>query len=409
MSATAIRETQGSYALFTTPIGRCGIVWNDLGILRIQLPEATPEETLARLTGDRELRQAKPPAAIAAAIARITRHLKGEAQDLSDLPLDVRALPSFQRRVYASARKIPAGRTATYGELAHALAMPKAARAVGRALGVNPFPIVVPCHRILAANGKMGGFSAHGGVGTKARLLALEGVASGPSASRAPSPTARARTACNDAPVLDPQRAVEHLRKVDPKLGALIALVGPCKIELKSTHSSFAALAEAIVYQQLNGKAAATIFGRFKAIYPGARFPKPEQVLATSDEMLRQAGLSGSKSRAIKDLAEKVQSGVVPSVAALRRMSNEEIVERLTTVRGIGRWTVEMLLMFRLGRPDVLPVDDFGVRKGYMVAFRKKAMPTPLELARYGERWQPHRTVASWYLWRAAELPKRVP
>jgi DNA-3-methyladenine glycosylase II len=201
----------------------------------------------------------------------------------------------------------------------------------------------------------------------------------------------------------DTKEALAHLRKADPKLGVFIERAGPCTIELKSTHNTFAALAEAIVYQQLHGKAAATIFGRFRALYAGRRFPTPEQVLATPEATLRGAGLSRNKMLAIVDLAAKVQSGVVPSVAALRRMSNDEIVERLTAVRGIGRWTVEMLLIFRLGRPDVLPVDDYGVRKGCAVLLRKKALPSPAELARYGERWKPYRSVASWYLWRAAE------
>ena len=204
---------------------------------------------------------------------------------------------------------------------------------------------------------------------------------------------------------LDSARAIEHLRRVDPKLAAFIDRVGPYRLDLKNTHNSFMALAEAIVYQQLTGKAAATIFGRFRALYPRRRFPKPEDVLATPDELLRQAGLSRAKALALKDLAEKVRSGAVPSVAALRRMSDDEIVERLTAVRGIGRWTAEMLLIFRLGRPDVLPIGDYGIRKGFALVLRKRVLPSPSALAMHGERWRPYRTVASWYLWRALELP----
>jgi methylated-DNA-[protein]-cysteine S-methyltransferase len=242
----------------------------------------------------------------------------------------------------------------------------------------------------------MGGFSAPGGVGTKARLLSLEGV----DLAR----PVRVKQVRAHGLELDVGAALRQLRRADARLGALIDRVGAFEIELQKTHSSFAALAEAIVYQQLHGKAAATIFGRFRALYPGRRFPSPADVLATPDETLRRVGLSRNKTLAIRDLAEKVQSGIVPSVAALRRMSNEDIIARLTAVRGIGRWTAEMLLIFRLGRPDVLPVDDYGVRKGWAVVRRRKELPSPAELARYGERWKPYRTVASWYLWRAADL-----
>jgi len=388
----------GGHALFASAIGPCGIAWSEHGIVRIQLPEATPEHTVSRLTAGHDSDEARPPAAIRRAIKRITRHLEGDVQDLSDLPLDVGALAPFRRTVYAAARQVPAGRTSTYGEVARRIDMPNAARAIGRALGVNPFPIVVPCHRILAANGKSGGFSAYGGLDTKARLLAMEGVAL--------EPAPRAQPGHGSLLDLDHRDAVRHLRRADPKLGALIDRVGPFAIELQKTNSSLAALAEAIVYQQLHGKAAATIFGRFKALYPGRRFPTPDEILATPEAALRGVGLSRNKLLAIRDLAQKVRSGVVPPVAALRRMSNEDIIERLTAVRGIGRWTAEMLLIFRLGRPDILPVDDYGVRKGCAVVLRKKELPSPAELARYGERWKPYRTVASWYLWRAADLDK---
>jgi 3-methyladenine DNA glycosylase/8-oxoguanine DNA glycosylase len=202
--------------------------------------------------------------------------------------------------------------------------------------------------------------------------------------------------------------ALEHLRAADARLGAFIDGHGAFTMELKDTSSTFAALAEAIVYQQLNGKAAATIFGRFKAIYPGRRFPAPEEVLTTPDETLRAAGLSRNKMLAIRDLAERTVQGSVPKVAALRRMPDDDVVACLTAVRGIGRWTAEMLLMFRLGRADVLPVDDYGVRKGFAVVHRKRALPTPAELLRHGERWRPYRSIASWYLWRAAEGAPRV-
>jgi len=201
--------------------------------------------------------------------------------------------------------------------------------------------------------------------------------------------------------------AVSHLRAADERLAAVIDAVGPCRLRTVRMQSPYETLFEAIVYQQLNGKAAATILGRVKTSFgDGGAFPAPGAVTAASDEQLRGAGLSRAKTAAVKDLAAKAADGHVPSLAALRKMDDDAIVEHLTAIRGIGRWTVEMMLIFRLGRPDVLPVGDFGVRNGFRIAYRKRAMPTPAQLAKHGERWRPHRTVASWYLWRAVDLEK---
>ena len=165
----------------------------------------------------------------------------------------------------------------------------------------------------------------------------------------------------------------------------------------------FDALAESIAYQQLTGKAAATIFGRVRALYPKRKWLDPKQLLATPDETLRAAGLSRAKTAALKDLAAKTIDGTVPSGRALLRMTDDEIITRLTTVRGIGRWTVEMLLLFDLGRPDVWPVDDYGVRKGFAKTFRRRELPTPKQLMKLGEKWRPYRSVAAWYFWRALD------
>jgi DNA-3-methyladenine glycosylase II len=166
---------------------------------------------------------------------------------------------------------------------------------------------------------------------------------------------------------------------------------------------AFDALAESIAYQQLNGKAAATIWGRVRALYPKSKWLDPVKALGTPDEMLRAAGLSRAKTAALKDLAAKTIDGTVPSGRALLQMSDEEIIARLTQVRGIGRWTVEMLLLFDLGRPDVWPVDDYGVRKGFAKTFGKRKLPTPKELMKYGEKWRPYCSVAAWYFWRALD------
>ena len=170
----------------------------------------------------------------------------------------------------------------------------------------------------------------------------------------------------------------------------------------------FDALAESVAYQQLSGKAAATIFGRVRALYPKRKWLDPEQLLATPDEILRAAGLSRAKTAALKDLAAKTIDGTVPSGRAILRMTDDEIIARLTTVRGIGRWTVEMLLLFDLGRPDVWPVDDYGVRKGFAKTFRRRKLPTPKQLMKFGEKWRPYRSVAAWYFWRALDAPEKA-
>jgi 3-methyladenine DNA glycosylase/8-oxoguanine DNA glycosylase len=180
--------------------------------------------------------------------------------------------------------------------------------------------------------------------------------------------------------------------------------VGPYRLRPQPTHSLFTALLRSIVYQQLSGKAAATILGRVNRLFAPRRFPTPGELLRIAPERLREAGLSAGKTAAVRDLAARTLDGTVPPLARIRRMEDEEIIERLTIVRGIGRWTAEMLLMFRLGRPDVLPVTDLGIRKGFQLTFRSRKLPEPPVIIRRGERWRPYRSVASWYLYRALEL-----
>jgi DNA-3-methyladenine glycosylase II len=186
-------------------------------------------------------------------------------------------------------------------------------------------------------------------------------------------------------------------------MGRLIERIGPFELRLNALHSPFSALLEAIVYQQLNGRAAGTILSRVLALYRPRRIPRPEDLLATPFETLRTAGLSRAKTAAVLDLAEKALDGTVPTLTGLRRMPDAEILNRLTAIRGIGPWTVEMLLIFRLGRGDILPATDYGIRKGFHRTFRTRGLPTPAQVLRRGERWRPFRTVASWYLWRAVD------
>jgi DNA-3-methyladenine glycosylase II len=212
----------------------------------------------------------------------------------------------------------------------------------------------------------------------------------------------------------NPAKAIAHLRDRDKKLGELIDRVGPCTLLLDSSPSPFESLLESILYQQLHGKAAATIHRRVREFF-GGDDPTPQQLLSVPDEPLRAAGVSGNKIKAMRDLAARTVDGTVPSHAAILKMPDADIVERLTAVRGIGPWTVEMLLIFRLGRPDVLPVTDYGVRKGYALTFQRVPKSRPLEASdlpkpdvvfKRGLRWAPFRSVASWYLWRACDLAK---
>ena len=389
--------TADGFALFDTAIGACGLAWRAGTVVGVQLPETRPDATRARLRRRFPQADESPaPAALRPAIAAIQALLRGEGADLSSVPLDMAAVPDFHRRVYEAARAIPPGATRTYGELARQLGAPGAARAVGQALGRNPFAIVVPCHRVLAAGGRMGGFSASGGVRTKLRMLHIEG---------APAAAQRGLFDGDGRYAYDVEAALAHLRAADPALARLIDRIGPYKLELKRTASLFGALAEAIVYQQLSGKAAATIHARVCAL-----FPRPQEgltaanILRASDAALRGAGLSRAKLLALRDLAQRDAAGQIPSFAEAQRLDDAALIERLTAVRGIGRWTVEMLLMFRLGRPDVLPADDYGIHKGLAVLQRRRALPVPADVHRRGARWAPYRSVASWYLWRATEL-----
>ncbi|HWO14155.1 MAG TPA: methylated-DNA--[protein]-cysteine S-methyltransferase, partial [Polyangiaceae bacterium] len=303
------------FALFQSPVGRCAIAWSARGVAALQLPEGRELATRARvLSRFPEALEAAPPATVEQAIAEIRALLAGKSSNLARVELDMRGLPPFHQRVYEAAREIPAGSTLSYGALATRLGAPGSARAVGQALGRNPFAIIVPCHRVLAAGGKVGGFSANGGITTKLRLLACE--APGSSAAEP-----------FDGFEFDPQAAVAALGAADRRLAKLIERVGPFRMQLQRTPSIFAALAEAIVFQQLNGKAAATIFARLCALFPHAIGLTPQGILRARDDRLRAAGLSGSKIASLRDLASKVASGALPTLADARGMPDSELIE----------------------------------------------------------------------------------
>ncbi len=204
-------------------------------------------------------------------------------------------------------------------------------------------------------------------------------------------------------PPFDLRLAMDTLAAKDPQLAPLIKETEEFRIEADGSGSPYEILLEAIAYQSISGKAAATIFARVKALGSNGRIPTPEEMLKLRKPALRKAGLSGAKVLAMKDLAQKTIDGVVPTLEQAEKLSDEELVKRLVSVRGIGAWTVEMFLIFRLGRPDVLPIHDLGVKKGWAITYGKKHMPTPKQLLAFGERWRPYRTVASWYMWRACQ------
>ena len=202
---------------------------------------------------------------------------------------------------------------------------------------------------------------------------------------------------------MDTAKAIRHLKKADPDLARVIRRIGLCEFKPEKSRTIYASLVRSIVYQQLTGKVAAIIFGRFLDLFPGRKFPEPERVLRMPFERLRGVGLSNQKASYIRNIAEATRDGIVPDSRWANRMSDDELVEQLTSIKGVGCWTVEMLLIFRLGRPDVLPTTDYGVQKGFALAKRLAELPKPKELLAAGERWAPYRTTAAWYLWRTAD------
>jgi O-6-methylguanine DNA methyltransferase len=381
---------QAGYCLFETELGACGIAWTISAsdgqpvVCFLQLPEATEQLTEKRISGiTHGLKVTAPPPRIGRTIKKVQMHLQGKLQDFNDVNVDLDGASQFARQVYGVCRNISAGKTLSYGELAKAMKRPAAARAVGQALGKNPIPIIIPCHRVLASGNKAGGFSAPGGVTTKARMLAIEGVTPGPPA------TIKSKK--------DLLRAAALLKEKDPRLAGCLSK--PIEFSLRQEHSPYETLVEAVVHQQLSPKASETILGRVMALYPGSRIPQPKALLNTPDARLRSAGLSQSKTRALKDIAAKTLDGTVPSLKEIVSLSNEEIIKRLTSIYGVGQWTVEMMLIFNLGRIDVFAVDDYALRKSVSEVLNMRDIPTPKQLNAMAETWRPYRTVVSLYLW----------
>jgi O-6-methylguanine DNA methyltransferase len=377
-----------------TDLGTLAIGFTESGISRILLPGADWHDLVpADLVRAGLKTEAPAPPAIAKVARALQAHIAGDAQDFSGVALDTNGLPPFLLRVQRAAQAIPAGQTRSYGELAALAGSVKAVRAAGRAMATNPWPIIVPCHRVFARAG-FGEYSAGSGVHTKLRLLWREGY--------------RGRTSNVS---FDEHVAIAHLKDADPRLGKLIDRAGPFTMQATAPKprggpAPFAALASAIIAQQLSGKAAATIYGRVAALLGGSRIDNPAAVLAQPKPKLRGAGLSQNKTLALLALAAQAVDGKLPTRAEMESMSDAAIVDRLTQIRGIGEWSAQMLLMFYLGRPNILPVADLGVQKGFAITYRRRELPSAQTIERAAQAWSPYASVASWYLWRAVEIDR---
>lgn len=383
-------ERRAEWTTFATPQGFCGIAWTEAGVTVFCLPEADASAVIARLRAlsGRARASNKLPAWIKTLIPRVRAHLKGDVQDFSEVPLAF-AGTEFVRAVYRAAQQIPAGGVRTYADIAAQIGQPAATRAVGTALGKNPVPLLVPCHRVISAGGKLGGFSGPGGVNQKIALLDAEGVCLVPP-----------RVIASNAQWL---KAIATLQKQEPLLGKLIARTPPFAFTPHLQDEPLSSLIKAVISQQLSVKAAATIHQRVIALIHEDGVPHPEKLLSTPEAELRAAGLSFMKISYLKDLAQKYLHGLLPTLDEIQTLSDEQIIKRFTAVKGIGRWTVEMYLIFNLGRIDVWPVLDLGVRKGIAKLHGLPETPSADEAQEYGDAWRPHRSVASLYLWRSLD------
>ena len=364
-----MKYTSHGRQVFETRRGSVGLTWGPKGVSRL---EFDPAETAGR--GPR------PEPAVAETLRRVKAHLAGKADPLTDIPVDLSAVGEYGRKVLRRLRKVAPGTVVTYGELAKATGRPGAARAVGRIMGANPVPVIVPCHRCLGADGRLTGFSASGGVDLKAKLLFDEGY------------------------VFDAahQAGITHMSRRDPVMRKLIRFVGPYRALPDRPRPPWDTLVTAIVHQQLSVKAGQTIAGRVRDLTPGDKLPTPKDVLALAPETLRGCGLSNMKVSFVQDLAARVDDGRL-KLARLRHLDDEAVIKELTAVRGIGPWSAQMHLIFHLGRLDVLPTGDLGLQMAAAKAYGLEAYATPAQLTEIAETWRPYRSMGSYYLWRALD------
>lgn len=379
-------QQEASWSIFPTVSGYCGISWCAQGVTAFMLPETTPvqiQKELHSITGTAKP-AARLPGWIRDLVRKVKLHLKGQQQDFSAVPVAVDNATDFMRAVYTEAQRIPSGSVISYAQLAQRLGNPGAVRAVGTALGKNPVPLIIPCHRIITASGKLGGFSANGGVAAKEMLLACEGVS---------IEKPRVLTAAHW------RDAIVFLKR-DKLMAKLIRQVGDIDFQPRQNEDPLEVFINAIASQQLSTKAAATILQRINRLVHVNGKPSARKILSLPDDVLRAAGLSGMKVSYLKDLAQHSVDKKFPTLQEVRTASDEQLVQRFTAVRGIGRWSVEMYLIFDLGRADVFPVDDLGIRKAVAQLHGLPELPPAKQMAKYAEPWKPYRSVASLYLWR---------
>lgn len=391
------QQTKNSYFIFTTKAGHAAVAWKNNALTHVLLPEKSRKSLEQKLPQHLFCLCENPKPPIVKAITQIQNYFAGEAFNFSRIKLDFSSCPPFHQMVYAELLKVPPGSTTTYKELAIRCQNPKGSRAVGQAVGKNPLVLLIPCHRVIKSDATLGGFSAAGGIEQKIAMLELEDV----QVIRTPKTIVAPPLLLEDVNI---DEALEFLGNTDANMKRLIAKVPRFSITPDSMSSTFQALLESIVYQQLTGKAAATIFSRLLGLFGCQGSITPLDIVRAKDSELRSAGLSGSKTAAIRDLAEFALAGKLPEVTEMKKMSNNRIVNCLTAIKGIGRWTVEMMLIFKLGRADIMAPGDYGLQKGLGIIRNQKTLPSPAQLGEAAKIWKPYRSIASWYLWRASEL-----
>lgn len=389
-----------SHSLFKTASGYCAIVFRNKRVCALFLPGQNKTELKSCMFHRfPEATSVAHKSYCQKTIEKIVQYFDGQQPSLAHIRLDLSDCPPFHQKIYEVLQKTQPGTTVSYKSLADLCDRPKAARAVGQAMAANPIPLLIPCHRVVKTSGELGNFSAVTGVKLKAAMLKLENVVLNSSENALELP----RTLKE----LDLGLAAQTLAKQDPDFKPIVQLFPVPGLKIDKISSPFQALLESIVHQQLTGKAATTIFGRLASLFSGNITPM-DIVRATDDE-LRSAGLSGAKVLAMRDLAQYTAQNRLPTLKQLERMPNEEVIAILSRLRGIGRWTIEMILIFKLGRADILAKDDYGLQKGLAVLRGTDKLPTPKELMQQALKWKPYCSIAAWYLWRAAEMgPKLI-
>ena len=370
------------WTVFATNVGPVGLAWNRRGVCRLVVGYRDNSEACRDITEFcPDLHRARQlPPELAAVRDRVKGLVAGKPDTLRDIPVDLSSVSDFSRQVLRTLRRVGPGKVITYGQLAAKSGKPGAARAVGRIMGANPVPVIVPCHRCLGADGSLTGFSAAGGTALKARLLFIEGHERDP----------------------EHARGIRHLQKMDPKMRRIIGRVGPYLALPDKPRPPYDTLVTAIVHQQLSVKAGQTIAGRVRDLTPGPHYPSPGEMTAYPHAKLRACGLSNAKVTYVQDLAARVADGRL-KLGALKRMTDDEVIATLTEVKGIGVWSAHMHLIFHLNRLDVLPVGDLGLRMAAAKLYGLKEYATPAQLTEIAEPWRPFRSMGSYYLWRGLD------